>query len=191
MSSSKLNLLDRARIERFVWSVDQRLYELPRKARIEKRRELRTNLLDAAADSGTAAALRDVGDGGQLAASYLDADLGPAPRPSWMTAAAVVFGGMLFLTSLLTDAAKAYGDGILAGNPSAAGKFTWPGVQFLQTAVKYSVANGKHEFHGGAVSPVGYLVLFVLAIAAGRLWRAIPQIRPPRRRHTPGVSSLQ
>jgi hypothetical protein len=175
--SNTINLVDRARIERFVWSVDQRLYELPRKARVEKRRELRTNLLDAASDAGVAAALRDVGDGGSLAASYLDADLGSKPRPSWMAAGIVLFTGMLFLTSLLTDAARAYGDGIVAGGPSAAGSFHWDGIDYLQTRVVYRVANGEYSFHGGAVSPVGWLVLVVTAIAVGRLWRAIPAFR--------------
>ena len=118
-----------------------------------------------------------MGDGGTLAESYLDADLGSAPRPSWMAAAIVLFSGMLLLTELLTDAAKAYGDGILAGNPNAAGKFTWEGIEYLQTAVHLSVANGEHSFNGGAVSPVGWLLLVVSAIAIGRLWRALPTLR--------------
>ena len=73
-----VNLLDRLRIERAVWSLDQRLYDLPRRTRIERRRELRSNLLDAARDTGTTAALRDMGDSGTLAAEYLDAELGRA-----------------------------------------------------------------------------------------------------------------
>ena len=169
------NLIDRARIERRVWSVDQRLYDLPRAARIARRRELRTNLLDAAADVGAVAALRDVGDSRTLAASYLDAELGSAPRHSWIAAAVFLFGAMLLLTSLLTDAAKAYGDGILAGNPHSSGKFTWHGIEYLQTTVNYSVANGAHTFRGGALSPIGWLLLVGTAIAVGRLWRAIPR----------------
>jgi len=53
-----VTLMDRLRIERVVWSLDQRLYDLPRRTRIERRRELRSNLLDAARDTGTSTALR-------------------------------------------------------------------------------------------------------------------------------------
>ena len=114
-----VNLFDRLRIERVVWSLDQRLYDLPRKTRIDRRRELRNNLHEAAHDVGTAAALRDVGDSGTLAAEYLDAELGPGPRHSWMAAGVFLFTTVLLLTSVLFDAADAFGDGILAGNPDA------------------------------------------------------------------------
>ena len=50
-----LGWIDRLRIERVVWALDQRLYDLPRKSRIAKRREVRENLLTAAADIGTSA----------------------------------------------------------------------------------------------------------------------------------------
>ena len=112
-----VNLIDRMRIERAVWSLDQRLYDLPRKTRIERRRELRTNLREAAHDVGTPKALRDVGDSGTLAAEYLEAELGPGPRHSWMAAGVFLFTAVLLLTSVLFDAADAFGDGILAGNP--------------------------------------------------------------------------
>ena len=48
---------DRLRIERVVWTLDQRLYDLPRAVRIAHRRELRENLLTAARDVGTGAVL--------------------------------------------------------------------------------------------------------------------------------------
>lgn len=57
-----LNHLDRVRIERVVWTLDQRLYDLPRKIRIAHRRELRDNLTAAARVVGVSAALRDIGD---------------------------------------------------------------------------------------------------------------------------------
>ena len=72
--------IDRLRIERVVWALDQRLYDLPRKSRIAKRREVRANLRTAAADIGTANALRNIGNSRQLAGEYLDRRIRrPAP----------------------------------------------------------------------------------------------------------------
>ena len=121
-----VNLIDRLRIERVVWSLDQRLYDLPRKTRISRRRELRANLHEAAHDVGTATALRDVGDSGTLAAEYLEAELGPGPRHSWMAAGVFLLTTVLLLTSVLFDAADAFGDGILAGNPDATARSPGP-----------------------------------------------------------------
>ena len=179
-----VNLLDRLRIERVVWSLDQRLYDLPRRTRIERRRELRSNLLDAARDSDTTTALRDVGDSGTLAAEYLDAELGPTPRHSWIAAGAFLLTTTLLLNSFFFDAAAAFGDGILAGNPAAAGTFTWPGISYLQSAVTYTVSDGAHTFVGGAFTPLTYTLLAIGTIAIGRLWRALPT----RHRHCTGVA---
>ena len=172
-----INLLDRLRIERVVWSLDQRLYDLPRKTRVERRRELRGNLLDAARDADTSSALRDVGDSGTLAAEYLDAELGPGPRHSWMAAGVFLLTSALLLTSFFFDAADAFGEGILAGNPSTAGTFTWPGIDHLQSAVTYTVADGTHTFVGGAFTPLTWALLATGTIAVGRLWRALPMWR--------------
>ena len=169
-----VNLRDRLRIERAVWGLDQRLYDLPRRTRIERRRELRSNLLDAARDTGATGALRDMGDSGTLAAEYLDAELGRGPRHSWMAAGAFLLTTTLLLTSVFFDAADAFGDGILAGNPDAAGTFTWPGIGYLQSAVTYTVSDGAHTFVGGAFTPLTYLLLAIGTIAVGRLWRALP-----------------
>ena len=172
-----VNLIDRMRIERAVWSLDQRLYDLPRKTRIERRRELRTNLREAAHDVGTSQALHDVGDSGTLAAEYLEAELGPGLRHSWVAAGVFLLTAVLLLTSVLFDAANAFGDGILAGNPDADGTFTWPGIGYLQTEVTYTVSAGEHSFVGGAFTPLTYVLLAVGAILVGRLWRAIPAWR--------------
>jgi hypothetical protein len=175
-----VNLVDRLRIERVVWSLDQRLYDLPRHTRIARRRELRTNLLEAAHDVGTSTALEDVGDSSTLAAEYLDAELGPGPRHSWMAAAVFLLTTVLVLTSVLFDAADAFGDGILAGNPSAEGTFTWPGIGYLQTDVTYTVSGGEHSFTGGAFTVLTWVLLVIGTIAVGRLWRALPAWRRRR-----------
>jgi hypothetical protein len=175
-----VNLIDRMRIERVVWSLDQRLYDLPRQTRIGKRRELRANLFEAAQDVGTTDALRDVGSSGTLAAEYLDAELGPGPRHSWLAAGVFLLTTVLLLTSVLFDAADAFGDGILAGNPSADGTFTWPGIGYLQTEVTYTVSGGEHSFTGGAFTVLTWVLLAVGTILVGRLWRAVPAWRRRR-----------
>ena len=169
--SHDVNLVDRLRIERVVWSLDQRLYDLPRKTRVARRRELRDNLLAAAHDVGTAAALRDIGDSGTLAAEYVDAELGPGPRHSWIAAGILLLTASLLLTSVLFDAADAFGEGILA---DASGTFTWPGISLLQSEVSFNVAGGDYTSTGGAFTPLTWLLLIGGTIAVGRLWRALP-----------------
>ncbi len=67
--SRTVSTWDRLRIERAVWSLDGRLQDLPRKSRVEKRRELRANLIDATADVGAPEALRRVGSISRLRVS--------------------------------------------------------------------------------------------------------------------------
>jgi hypothetical protein len=83
---------DRLRIERVVWTLDQRLYDLPRRTRIETRREVRQNLLTGARDVGTTQALRNLGDSAELAQEYI-----------------------------FTDAANAFASGITTAHPAATG----------------------------------------------------------------------
>ena len=175
--TSKLSVLDRLRIERSVWSLDQRLYDLPRKTRVARRRELRLNLTAAAGDVGAATAIRDLGRGDALAAEYLEAEFGPGPRHSWIAATIFVATATLLLTSLFSDAAQAFGDGVLAGNPAATGTYTWPGIALLQTNVTYTFDGDSYTHTGGAFSPLTWLLLAVGAICVGRLWRAIPRNR--------------
>ena len=172
-----VTLMDRLRIERVVWSLDQRLYDLPRRQRIARRREVRGNLLDAARDLGADAALRDLGSPAVLAQEYLDAELGTGPRHSWMAAGVFLATATLLLTSVLFDAADAFGEGILAGDPAASGTFHWSGVSLLQTEVTYTVAAGEYDFVGGAFSPLAWVLLIGGAILIGRLWRALPIYR--------------
>jgi hypothetical protein len=71
---NQVTWLDRARIERVVWSLDQRLYDLPRASRIAIRREVRQNLLSAAREVGAGAALKQLGGTAELASGYLTAE---------------------------------------------------------------------------------------------------------------------
>lgn len=175
--SHHLTWMDRLRIERAVWALDQRLYELPRKSRIAKRREVRENLITASNDIGTRDALSRLGDSAQLAAEYLSAELGEGPRPSWIAAGLFLLTGQLVGTSLLTEAALAFGDGVAAANSDATGTFTWSGIRYLQDAVTYTFVDGRGEYVGGAWTPLAWAIWIVATVLVGRLWRVIPRSR--------------
>ncbi len=169
--------LDRLRIERAVWSLDQRLYDLPTRSRVEKCREVRANLITAAQDVGTAAALRQLGSSRDLAAGYLSAEFGDGPRPRWIAAATFLLTGQLFFTEFLHEAAAAFGAGITAANPHATGTFTWGGLGYVQSAVTYTFTDGKGDFLGGAWTPFAYGLWLVGTVLVGRLWHAISRRR--------------
>lgn len=179
--ATDLSLLDRLRIERVVWTLDQQLYDLPRRVRIAHRRDLRNNLTAAAREVGVSAALRDLGDAATLAGAYLDAQLGAGPRPSWTAAGLFLMTTVLVLTSVLFDAAKAFGDGILAGNPDAVGTYHWSGIAYLQDDVTYTVAGGEHTFVGGSFTPLTWGLLVVGFVLVGRVWRALSRRRDRQR----------
>ena len=169
-----LSVLDRLRIERLVWMLDQQLYDLPRASRIAKRREVRDNLLLAAQDVGTGQALRRLGSSRRLAQEFLTAELGEGPRYSWIAAAYV--GGLLPLVAnfVFDEIAAAYQDGIAAADPQATGTFTWSGISYLQTAVTYTFTEGHGSRVGGAWTPITYALWIVGTVLAGRLWRLLP-----------------
>ena len=167
-----LTWFDRLRIERVAWTLDQRLYDLPREARIAHRRELRQNLLTAARDIGTSAALRNLGNGSQLAAAYLAAEFGDRPRHSWIAAAVWAATSMLVATAILTDAANGFAAGIATGNPHATGTFHWGGLSALQDTVTCTAVNGHTTVTGGGLSLLGWALWLAIAVMIGRLWRA-------------------
>lgn len=166
-----LTWLDRLRIERIVWTLDLRLYDLPRAARIAHRRELRQNLLTAARDLGTGAALRNLGNTSQLVAAYLAAEFGDRPRHSWTAAAVWAATSMLVATAILADAANGFAAGIVAGAPHATGTFHWGGLSALQDTVTCTAANGHTTVSGGGLSLLGWTLWLAIAVMVGRLWR--------------------
>ena len=178
---TNLTLLDRLRIEGRVWALDQQLYDLPRKQRIATRREVRSNVVSAARSVGTRRALTNLGTTKQLAEEYLQAQFGPAPRASWLSAAIFFLTAMLVLTSLLNEAAQAFGNGILAASPHVTGHFSWHGIAYLQTGVEYTLNDGRVDFVGGALAPLSYLLLVLGAVGVGQLWRLLPGWRRDRR----------
>jgi hypothetical protein len=166
-----LTWVDRMRIERVTWMLDQRLYDLPRASRIAHRRELRQNLLTAARDVGTSAALRNVGNNSQLAAAYLAAEFGDRPRHSWTAAIVWAATSLLVATAILTDAANGFAAGVSAGSPHVTGTFRWGGLTALQDTVTCTVVDGRTTVEGGGVSLLGWLLWLAIAVLVGRLWR--------------------
>ncbi len=187
--SHSISWIDRLRIERVVWSLDQRLYDLPRRSRIEKRREVRANLITAAHDVGARTALKQLGTAPQLAREYLSAEFGDGPRHSWM--AAGLFGASmpLLLNWILFEAMLAFRDGVLARDAHATGTFTWKGVPAIQSAVTYTFTDGKGESVGGAWTPLVYVLLVVGTVCVGRLWR-IPVAWWRRRHQSAGPATV-
>jgi hypothetical protein len=169
--------LDRVRIERVVWVLDQRLYDLPRASRIAIRRDVRQNLLSAARDVGARAAIKQLGGTAELASEYLTGEYGYGPRHSWIAAAVFLTGFPFLLIALLGEAALGFGHGITAADQHATGTFTWDGVSLLQTRVTYTFVNGHGTYTGGAMSPLAWLLLIIGTVIAGRLWRVVPTLR--------------
>jgi hypothetical protein len=141
---------------------------------------VRENLRVAASDIGAREALTRLGNSRELATEYLTAEFGGGPRPSLIAASVFLFTGVLVGTSLLTDAANAYRDGILAANPHATGTFTWRGIDYLQTSVRYTFVDGSGHFVGGAFSPLTWLLWIIGTVLVGRLWR-LPSLWRRRR----------
>jgi hypothetical protein len=174
--------IDRIRIERLVWALDQRIYDLPRRSRIAMRREVRDNLLAAAHDVGTTEALRRVGTSHELARQYLTAEFGDGLRHSWMAASLYCAGFPPLVNFFLGEVMSGYQAGITAGSPHAAGTFTWSGVSYLQHPIVYTFAGGHAGYTGGDWSLVCYAAWLAGTILAGRLWRLRP-LRIRRREH--------
>jgi hypothetical protein len=177
-----LTWFDRLRIERVVWMLDQRLYDLPRASRIAHRRELRQNLLTAARDVGTGAAVRNLGDSSQLAAAYLAAEFGDRPRHSWIAAFVWAATSMLVATAILADAANGFAAGVSTGSPHVTGTFHWGGLSALQDTVTCTAVNGHTTVTGGGLSLLGWALWIAIAVMVGRLWRA-PGTWRARSRH--------
>ncbi len=168
----KLTWSDRLRIERVVWMLDQRLYDIPRASRIAHRREVRLNLVSAANDIGTSAALRNIGTSAQLADGYLAAEFGDRPRHSWIAAGVWAATSLLVVTAVLTDAANGFAAGIIAANPHATGTYHWGGLSLLQSNVTTTATDGQTTISGGGVTPAGWVLWIAIAVLVGRLWRA-------------------
>jgi hypothetical protein len=171
--------LDRLRVERLVWLLDQQLYDLPRPSRVAIRREVRDNLREAAADVGTTEALRRVGGSRELAQRYLTAEFGDGPRHSWIGALYAFTAVPMVLVFFLDSAARGFRDGITALDPQATGAYLWQGVSYLQHPATITFSNGQADGLGGGWTPLTYAIWLLATVAAGRLWR-LPRVRRRR-----------
>ena len=141
-----------------------------------------TTCSPASHDIGTAAALRNLGHSSQLAADYLSAELGDDLRPSWVAAGVFLLTGQLVFTSLLAEAANAFGDGVTAADPGATGTFTWSGIRYLQDSVTYTFVDGDGTWVGGAWTPLAWALWLLATVLVGRLWRVASVWRRRRAR---------
>jgi hypothetical protein len=178
--SQSVGLIDRLRIERLVWMLDQQTYDLPRRTRLATRREVRANLRLAAADVGTTEALRRIGGSRRLAEQYLTAEFGDTPRHTWVGAAYGAALMPLLLNFFLSEAASSFQHGVTAADPHATGTFVWAGVSWLQSAMTFTFSGGVADSRGGAWTPLTYVLWALVTIGAGRLWR----LRRPRGRRS-------
>jgi hypothetical protein len=185
--SRSVSWIDRIRIERLVWALDQRLYDLPYRSRIACRREVRQNLLAAARDVGTTQALRRLGHSQQLAEEYLTAQYGAHPRHSWTAAALAAVSATLLLNFFTGQAMSGSQAAITSVSPHVTGTFTVPGIYFLQHPIVYAFSNGHASVTGGDWTPASYALLLAAMILAGRLWR-LPAAWTRRRAGTPTTS---
>jgi hypothetical protein len=184
--SRSLSWIDRIRIERLVWALDQRLYDLPYRSRIACRREVRQNLLAAARDVGTTQALRRLGSSYQLAREYLTAQYGAHPRHSWIAAAYAAGATPLLLNFFMSEQTSGNQAAITSASPHLTGTFTVPGISYLQHAIAYTVTDGHATFTGGSWTLTCYALWLAAAILAGRLWR-LPLSWARRRDGTPAA----
>jgi hypothetical protein len=180
-----LTWTDRIRVERAVWTLDTYLQNLPRKSRVEKRRELRVNLRAASADVGANEALRRLGNVRTIAAEYVVAEYG-GPGPSWLVAICVMLPAFAFMFWLSNARIDAFKGGAIAANPHLTGMFHLTGIAYVFTNDTFTFANGKATEVGGTLLPLVYVCILALTVLAGRLWRAIPTLH---RQRTLGISN--
>jgi len=182
--SRSVSWIDRIRIERLVWALDQRLYDLPYRSRIACRREVRQNLVAAARDVGTTEALRRLGHSQQLAEEYLTAQYGSHPRHSWTAAALAIVSATFLLNFFTGQATSGSQAAITSVSPHVTGTYAVPGISFLQHPIIYTFADGHASAAGGSWTLTSYALLLAVTVLAGRLWR-LPSSWTERRQSTP------
>jgi len=179
MTMTTASWFDRLRVERAVWVLDGLLQDLPRRSRVARRRALRQDLRSATDEVGAVSAVRQLGDLRQLAASHLAAEYGNVqPRSSWTRAATAAVLFYVLLSWLLEAGTTAFRAGILTGQPRATGSFSWNGIPYLIDDVGFTFLDGASTSVGGAWHPLAYILLLLVSVLAGRLWRLRPGHAP-------------
>jgi hypothetical protein len=182
--------IDRLRIEWTVWAFEYRLINMPHRLRVAKRREMRADLRAAAADVGTAEALRQLGSLRQLAAEYLDAQYGEhGPRPTfWRGITWMVL--LLPIMFALEDLGKwSFLDGVRA-IPHATGVFHYTRLKFLGLDFTYTFADGRNIAPGWSLTVTSVELAYLLAafLIGARTWRLLAPWRRWRLRRADAIS---
>jgi hypothetical protein len=174
--------LDRLRIEAAIWTLDLLLQDLPGHARRTARRDLRSNLLAAAAEDGAGPALRRLGTLRRLAAGYLDAEYGEGgPRPRWLRGLLWAVAVYVLLAAAMLAVQQAFIDGVLAVNPTADGTYVWSGAPIGVTRGEVTLTRGHLHSASLSFGPVPLLYLTAALCLGARAWRALPRRRRPAR----------
>ena len=166
-----MNLADRVRLERAVWSysfwLDVRCVTWRRRRQL--RAELRANLHDAAERTDARTAVSGLGSIRAMAADAVPFD---STRPRWSVGVQAGFAALALTVAIEFFAALAWMDGVMAAGPDAdrvvSGSLTlYPGslLEFEQQAKSFSLSFQP----GWGVLVVGVLVLVVVA-RPWRLW---------------------
>lgn len=174
-----LTSADRWRIRRTVRSFDTMINDLPGARRREIRRELHTNLTASADDVGADEAIRSLGSLRVLAADYLDAEFGAAPRPSWVSGLRWAMGVLYTFLVVLFTGVISFSAGLQAGEP-APGTYRWAPFGGWIGDYREVFDSGGYGGFNLDISRllVTYAVLCLVAYAAGgRMWRLLPTYR--------------
>ena len=186
-----VNLVDRLRIERLVWSLDQRLYDLPRDPHRPPARAAHRTSARPPTTWERRRRSRTWATAARWRPSTSTAELGPGPRHSWMAAGVFLFTAELLLTSVLFDAADAFGDGILGRQPRRRRHLHVAGHRVPAERGDLHRRRRPRRVRGRRVDPAGLWVLWLAAaFLVGRLWR-LPAARRRRRAyagHAPRAS---
>lgn len=180
--SLKPTWLDRLRIEAVIWTVDFLLQDLPGRSRRAARQELRSNLLAAAAEAGTGAALRRLGSLRRLAGGYLDAEYGEGgPRPRWLRGLFWAIAVYLVLAGTMLAIQHFFVEGVLAANPNADGTYAWSGVVLGVSHGEVTLIRGHLHSVSLNFGAAPLLYLGAAFCLGARAWRAFPRRRRPAR----------
>jgi len=188
--TSSLTRIERLRIEWTVWAFDYLLINMPHRLRVAKRREMRADLHAAAADVGTAEALRRLGSLRRLAAGYLDAQYGEqGPRPTfWRGITWMVL--LLPIMFAIEDLGKwSFLDGVRA-IPHATGVFHYTRLEFLGLDFTYTFADGRTIAPGWSQNVTAVELAYMLAafLIGARTWRLLASWRSWRLRRGDAIS---
>ena len=170
-----MNVLDRARIEWAVLSYDfwLDLRGTPWRRHRDLRAELRANLRDASARSGTRAAVDALGSTRQMAA---DAQAVDPARPRWTAGVHSGFGALMLTLLGALIAATAWADGVLSADPT--GPVSGSVTLLPGSALEYApVGDGFALSYSTGWAPV--VVGLVVFVVVARPWRALTGARVP------------